>query len=1473
MQRRVPRKNAGRLLRPGVEGVESRILLSTFTVTNTNDDTGEGSLRWAIGQSNGMPGSNLIDFKIPGTGVQSIAITSALPKITVPVTIDGTTQDPTSTTPVIELNGSGAGGGFGNGVDGLDISAGNSTIKGLAINRFTGEGINLSAAGKNTIENNFIGTDPSGTVKEGNGQDGILVQVNSNQNSILDNVISGNGRNGVYLNGELFGASNPVTSGNIITGNFIGTDAAGTHIVGNGSAGVYVQNAPSTTIGGTTAATRNIISGNSSDGVELYDNSDSTVVEGNYVGTDVTGSLALGNGTFGSGIIFRGISFSTIGGNTPGAGNVLSGNNGYGIDCFVIGSSDLTIQGNFIGTDASGTKPLGNQSGGVHIWGPTNVLIGGTDPGDANVISGNKGDGITTFADGPGLTIQGNFIGTDLSGKLNLGNGGDGVHATYDGITIGGTAPGAGNVIANNGFVDAFDHSGVVVTGKNTPVLSNSIYGNKNLGIELDNGNHNQAAPVLTTADSFDGVGTFMGSLQGAVGQYVLQFFSNPSLSPSGQAEGKVLVGTATVTLSATSADFSVTLLSTFKPGDLITATATDASGNTSQFSSPIIATGVGIGSGPPTIEVDNPTPTVPSGQDVTYTYTITNHFPSDDQGVVFSFMFPTDLTFVSGTTSTDVPVTPERNGLVSASIGSLSSGQSVKVTLVFSTQGLKEEWITSIGGVTASYPHISSSEDTKTVTTHITPSADLAVVVTGPTDPVAVGQDLTYQVKVTNNGPLDATGVVLTDTLPANVTFVSANADTGASPTQASGTVTDAIGTLASGASVTVTIVVTPTTSAPPSITNTVKVSATQDDPNTSNNTATLDTDVFPVADVAIESETAAPTSVPINQQVTLTINVANHGPSAATGVTIVDTLPAGLTFVSGSIDGGTVTESDGVVTAHLDSLADGGTAILTILAKATAVGSLSDSAKVSSSVNDPSSGNNQSSASVTVTPVSDLSVSLKGPSGQVYTGDVLTYTAVVTNNGPSPATGVVFTDPLFAGATFQSAEANNISGTEADGVVTLPIGTLAAGDSVTVVLKVIATQPGAQTDTATVSANETDSDSSNNASSVVTTLILPPSLIEFTAATYTVREDAGVANILLERVGGEERDVTVHFSTVGGGNAVAGVDYQPASGTVHFAPGVTEISVSFPVHADPFDNHDELVRLQLDSPTGGAILQAGRPGGTAPTNATLRIVDIDPVLVGPKVTDVKLIGLVNSINAIELDVSGNLNPATATATANYSIIALGGGGKFGLPAGTHVGVASASYDGSGKVTLTPQFPLPSNEFFEVVVRGTGDGAVADRAGNLLNSTLGETPGSDYAITVARGNTLVYADENGSPVVLKLRGPGTLDIERAVDGHVQRLQVLGAFGRKTTISGAVHSALHRTTIGTILGLGQFGGVRVNLSTPPFYVTHPVYPNSQSLIDTPAEDVLIGGSVAAPVGIGSRAIASKSIHPRGPASF
>src|SRR5262249_5096698 len=153
-------------------------------------------------------------------------------------------------TPLIELDGAAA----GSNVDGLDLAGGNSVVKGLAVNRFGGAGIQLLTAGNDTIASNFIGTDPTGNTAEGNGGAGILVTINSNANRIVCNVISANKGNGVYLNGSKFPVPNPATSGNRIQGNFIGTNAAGELGLGNAQYGVNLNDAPQTQIGGTTAA-------------------------------------------------------------------------------------------------------------------------------------------------------------------------------------------------------------------------------------------------------------------------------------------------------------------------------------------------------------------------------------------------------------------------------------------------------------------------------------------------------------------------------------------------------------------------------------------------------------------------------------------------------------------------------------------------------------------------------------------------------------------------------------------------------------------------------------------------------------------------------------------------------------------------------------------------------------------------------------------------------------------------------------------------------------------------------------------------------------------------------------------------------------------------------------------------------------------------------------------------------------------
>ena len=1456
MRRPVFRRALAWKAKPTVEGVERRLLLATFTVRNTNDDLNPGSLRTEILASNATPGSNVINFDIAASGVQTIALLSALPTITVPVIINGTFESGYAGTPLIELNGAGA----GKGSDGLDITAGNTTVEGLTIDAFAGEGINLSVGGNDKIQSNYLGTATSGTTAAGNGLDGVLVQFGCNNNSILNNVISGNLRNGVYLNGLSGGTSSTVTTGNTIAGNLIGLTAGGNRVIGNIGDGIYVQNAPQTTIGGTAGTgTRNIISGNKN-GMELFNNSNGTVVEGNYIGTDITGSLALGNTVVGAisgdGIALEGIGSSTIGGTAPGAGNVISGQNSYGIDSFpdATGVGDV-IAGNLIGTDATGTAAVGNVRGGIFVWGESGLTIGGTTAAARNVISNSAGDGISMFATAPNLVIEGNYIGTDITGTVAMPNAGAGVNVSINGVTVGGVAAAAGNIIANSGATGTFDHSGVIVTAQNVAVLSNSIYNSAKLGIELQNGaNNNQAPPDLSTAVSNNNSSTFTGSLTTTAGTYTLQFFSSPTVNVAGFVEGQNFIGSATVTVTTTGTpqNFTVTLPVGFTPNTFITATATpvvaNVPGGTSEFSAAVTGTGIGPNNKPPLITAIGSPTTVAAGQNVTDTFVISNTSGAPDVGVMFYDPVPTGTTFFFGSATTQAngvttSVAPVvlTGSTVNSSLGTIGPGASVVVTVVLTTGASSVPSFTNTAGVTSLSPTLGVGDDTASVTTSVTPSADVAVSVVGPTTPTPVGQNITYLVTVSNNGPSDALGVNLVNLIPAGTTFVSASSIVGTTtPTEANGTVSDAIGTLTAGSLVEIMVVVSTNGGTAASIADTATVSSATADSDPSNNTSQVISNVIPAADLAITSETATPSSVVAGSTVTFTIDVLNNGLSAATGTLVTDTLPAGLTFVSGTAAGGTVTAANGVITAPIGTLASGVSTVVTIVALTSPAGTFADRAVVSSIDNDPNPGNNTSSASVSVTPITDVAVTLSAPA-TLNTGNPLTYTATVNNAGPSPATNVTLTDILPAGFTFVSAiSSTGVTGIDTNGTVNFALGTLAVNVPVTITLIVTPTLPGTVTNTVTITATEPDTNPINNSASVITTLSVPAPIIEFSSPSYTATETDGTAPILLTRVGDTSGTISVNFSTVAGGNATPGLDFTPQAYTVTFMPGVSQVTVNVPVLADPFDRVNEYVNLQLDTPVNAVLA-----GGAASSSAVLEIINTDPILVGPTVTDLKLIGPASGITGIEIDTTGSLNPTTASNAANYTILALGGSGKGALAAGTTVPVSIAAYNPiTGIVLLIPSSPLPANELFLVDINGTRSGAVTNLAGNPLNSVYGSTAASDYAITVARGTNLNYTDENGTQVNLKVTGPGTLDIDRTVAGQVGRLQVLGAT-KKTVISGSVQAPSHRTNIGVVLGLGQFGSVVTKLYTPPFYVLNATYPNPLFLSDTPAVDTLL----------------------------
>lgn len=523
------------------EGVSSPSLIltashATFVVNDTGDapdaNPGDGvcatsagvcTLRAAIQEANAHAGADAIHFHIPGPGPHTIAPGSALPTVTEPVTIDATMENACGRLRCVELNGTNAGGN----TDGLRIAAGFSVVRGLAINRFRRYGIRLETNGGNVIEGNLIGTDVDGATDQGNSNDGVRVDGVPNNTiggtvSSARNVISGNNNDGIEINGS--GAS-----GNVVRGNFIGTKANGTEALGNTQRGVFINDAPSNVIGGTVGGARNLISGNrNNDGVEINGSAaGGNLVQGNFIGTDVGGTIGLGNGV--DGVRISGGADQ----NVIGPDNVISGNTGDGVEITGSGTTNNQVHGNLIGTNAMGTSALGNGGHGVHVSSSASAnTIGGASAG--NVIAFNNGDGIFV-ASGTRNRIQQNAI---------FSNGGLGIDLGSNGVTP--NDPNDPDAGANN--LQNFPTLTGVFSGPGTTIIQGSI----------DSAMGNSAYPIL------------------------IEFFRSPSCDPSGHGEGGTFLGWLSVNGPGS---FTTTLLVAIPSGEVITATATDANGNTSEFS------------------------------------------------------------------------------------------------------------------------------------------------------------------------------------------------------------------------------------------------------------------------------------------------------------------------------------------------------------------------------------------------------------------------------------------------------------------------------------------------------------------------------------------------------------------------------------------------------------------------------------------------------------------------------------------------------------------------------------------------------------------------------------------------------------------------------------------------------------------------------------------------------------------------
>lgn len=416
--------------------------------------------------------------------------------------------------------------------------------------------------------------------------------------------------------------------------------------------------------------------------------------------------------------------------------------------------------------------------------------------------------------------------------------------------------------------------------------------------------------------------------------------------------------------------------------------------------------------------------------------------------------------------------------------LGDLVRDASATVTLqvVSATVGN----LTNTASVASTTDDPDSSNDTATITTLVSTetAADLAVSQTGTPDPVSVGAALTYLITVVNHGPAQATGVQLTAALPAQATWQATTPSQGSCTEPTDGRVQCALESLARGAQAAVTIVVTPTTAG--TLSHTVSVAGNEDDPNGSNNTATLPTtvSVITAADLAV-SQTATPNPVSVEGSLTYLMTVVNHGPAEATAVELTAVLPTGVTLDSARSSQGAGCTGTSTVHCGLGNLMPGSSATVTIVVTPTVAGTLTSTASVQGTEEDPNGENNTSTITTAASAGTDvdLAVSQFTLPDPVLEGQPLAYVITVVNNGPNVATGVLLTSTLPAGVTFYSATPLSACSAEPD-TVRCALETLLLGTSKTVTLVVMPTAAGTLVHTVSVQGNEDDPLAGNNVS-----------------------------------------------------------------------------------------------------------------------------------------------------------------------------------------------------------------------------------------------------------------------------------------------------------------------------------------------------------------------------------------------------
>ena len=728
-------------------------------------------------------------------------------------------------------------------------------------------------------------------------------------------------------------------------------------------------------------------------------------------------------------------------------------------------------------------------------------------------------------------------------------------------------------------------------------------------------------------------------------------------------------------------------------------------------------------------------------GDDITFTLEVTNFGPQPATNVTLSHFINAQFALISATSTQG---TCSGTTSISCAIGTMAVDDTVTVTIVVDTLQV----ILSPGfsfSVTRTEFDPVNGNNGAFLGGRVARDGDLEMVKFAPFQ-VAVGANASFTLTVRNHSTNSATNVVITDTMPAGFTVVTASLPTDC--TEAMGTVTCTIQLINQGNVASRTVQATSTT--PGMVTNTASVTATETDPDLTNNTASDDTLVRAATDIGVtKTDSPDPLVFSAGAQITYTVTVTNNGPADATNVVLSESLDFRTTLVSAMITQGTCTGTT-FLSCDIGTMAPMDSVVLTVIVTVNEPCVARNTASVTMTELDTNFGNNSASAQTTVsgnpvTATADLSVTKTDSPDPVTAGEDLTYTVTVTNNGPDDAPAVTLMDVLPMGVTFVSAVSTQGTCSQSSGVVSCNIGTMLDGAVVTVTIVVTPNVGGTLTNTADVTSEATDPTPANNTATTTTTVQGPDIALTPTSLVFptTAVGSSNMLDIVIESTG--NATLTVTDIQITGVNA-AEFTFPAVTLPLSLAPGAMQtVSITFSPAAE--GTRSALFEVASNAVSGTPITAV--LNGTAVVSGP--VIVLNPVSVDFGNVDV---GATSPAQVITVSNTGDAAAAISGITisgANAADFAQTNNCPASLAVGSNC---------TANLTFTPGVLGIRNAQFNVASNAAGSPATAALTGNGLDFVITTPPGAPTSATIVTGETITFPvsiNNTGAPTTITL--------------------------------------------------------------------------------------------------------------------